>query len=676
MGRWFNRQQLGGAQSGKPPRDGKVGTPARPAPRGLPATVAEQRPEHAPNPAVPDGFDWRTANIDGPVDPRAAMQRVIEAKEVGPVGGETSLQARRDAIMAALPELREFLEYGGSPTFDPQAGSTADGHRFQPPAPPYGADPYRVGHAAPEAPRPEQYGAQPPRSDQYGGPIPRPDQYAGQSPLRSEPYAGSPPRHDQHAGQPRPDQYAGQPPSDPYGAPAYRHDQYAAQPAHADPYGAPSQPEPPKPELGLSPEAAADLELALLARLGNEAPRRRERPTMGGTHAMPGLRSPGEMPEPPLAPVIDLGALREEAYGAGADLTARPPAARPPAAPSAPAGALAPVAPAPSPAVGATDPYARFGRPSPSVSNAEVEALLARRLAEIELGTRKQLTMLEERLMASVARVEFRLSEHVTRTIGQLQHVEARFADQFDSLDLLMTQRVGATEQRQAQQYGDTQDLLVAMEERVSKRLHEATSEAIANDGRRTSAMNALDNRLASGLAGLEQRFEARLRAVHEKLELVETAAAAAPSAFGSYSAGASAADGGTPVSIPEELSSLPAAIDQLREDLAPLHRLSSDVEPIRERLGKLSLQTGMLVEDLDALRTTLDQRFAGIDSTTQTLQAKLMESSSVEISLFLDRLADMERAVSELDPDQFAKASDLRTLKQEIADTRTPADG
>ena len=244
MGRWFNRQQLGGAQSGKPPRDGRAGAPARPAPRGLPATVAEQRTDYSSAPQVPDGFDWRTANIDGPVDPRAAMSpHVIEAKEVGPLSADPALQARRDAIMAALPELREFLEHGGSPTFEPPSGGTAESSRFQPPSQPYGAEAYRSGHVAPE----------PPRADPYAGPVPRHDQYAAQArhdqygaQPQADHYGGRPqpdqygspvPRPDQYGARPQADQYVGRPQPDPYGVPAPRHDQYGAHPSHADAYG-------------------------------------------------------------------------------------------------------------------------------------------------------------------------------------------------------------------------------------------------------------------------------------------------------------------------------------------------------------------------------------------------------------------------------------------------------
>jgi hypothetical protein len=68
-----------------------------------------------------------------------------------------------------------------------------------------------------------------------------------------------------------------------------------------------------------------------------------------------------------------------------------------------------------------------------------------------------------------------------------------------------------------------------------------------------------------------------------------------------------------------------------------------------------------------------MEKRMTGMETKAELLEAKVIESSSVDIAVYLDRIAEIERAISELDPDRFALAEELQALTDRLVSLPPP---
>jgi hypothetical protein len=112
----------------------------------------------------------------------------------------------------------------------------------------------------------------------------------------------------------------------------------------------------------------------------------------------------------------------------------------------------------------------------------------------------------------------------------------------------------------------------------------------------------------------------------------------------------------------------------RVEQELGAVSQLNAGFEPIRERIGRIGLELASIADDHHRLRDSLEKRISTVQHTAEVLEAKISESSSVDIAVYLDRVAEIERAISDLDPDRFALAEELKVLSARLTTLPPPS--
>ena len=199
-----------------------------------------------------------------------------------------------------------------------------------------------------------------------------------------------------------------------------------------------------------------------------------------------------------------------------------------------------------------------------------------------------------------------------------------------------------------------------------------------------------LDQRLATIAAELNERFEARIAATADDLrrqrdelvraaaddlrrENVDTLAAVAlrldaleARCLGVTSelAELNALSG----RLDDVIAALAAAADErdaqveaVRATLEAAQRQLDHIAPMRERVASLSQSSAALTDEFREYQLGWAVRWEEMSGRIREIEESAGSDGMAAIEAHLDRMADLERAVGELNPDRFVKKSELR---------------
>lgn len=138
------------------------------------------------------------------------------------------------------------------------------------------------------------------------------------------------------------------------------------------------------------------------------------------------------------------------------------------------------------------------------------------------------------------------------------------------------------------------------------------------------------------------------------------------------------------------QLTSLSAAIDVLRAQLDTTAQQTAATEmtvmqlkdrvgqidldaldAMREKLTSLAGETALVRIEMDRLTGSIDDRFDRIHMRLSEVEAKADSDADVSLAVQLERLDELERAVAEIDPDQFVTRDEWERRPGGAADDR-----
>ena len=199
-----------------------------------------------------------------------------------------------------------------------------------------------------------------------------------------------------------------------------------------------------------------------------------------------------------------------------------------------------------------------------------------------------------------------------------------------------------------------------------------------------------LDQRLAAVAAELGERFEARIAATAEELrrqrddlvraaadelrrENVDTLAAVVLrlDALEARCLGVTSelaelnALSGRLDDVIATLASAAAVrdeqVDAVRGTLEAAQRQLDHIAPMRERVASLSQSSAALTDEFREYQLGWAVRWEEMSGRIREVEESVGSDGMAAIEAHLDRMADLERAVGELNPDRFVKKSELR---------------
>lgn len=238
------------------------------------------------------------------------------------------------------------------------------------------------------------------------------------------------------------------------------------------------------------------------------------------------------------------------------------------------------------------------------------------------------LTERDDDLASRVRRIDERIAAVADRLDANIaEGLDAKMAEAISGLDERLSTAVSGLDARVAQTVGGLDARMTSVSSGVDARVAEAVA--------------GLDSRLSEALSGIDERLSGSLSGIDAKL--------------------AEAVDEKVAGAVNELDAKVSGAIDELGEQLTGT--ISELDEKVISAVGEATLAR---IES-DRLSAGIGERLDAIAVRMNEVESQLSDTMDVSAAVQLDRLDELERAVAELDPDQFM----LRTVPDDAAEDR-----